>query len=96
MKNVFGGFSGKNLRDELATETSSIKTVPDNATLKLQDTFKAYKGFVSAKPKHKYKRLHMKLKSAAEKTNFDDLLSVKSAMEALLKDFPHLTLAIWS
>ena len=32
----------------------------------------------------------MKLKSAAETTNFDKLLSVKSAMEALLKDFPHL------
>ena len=32
----------------------------------------------------------MQLRSAVETTNFDELLSVKSAMEALVKDFPHL------
>lgn len=37
IKEVSEGFSGKNL----VTEISSIKTVPDNATLKLQDALKA-------------------------------------------------------
>ena len=31
----------------------------------------------------------MKLKSAANNKKFDELLSVKSAMEVLVKDFPH-------
>ena len=47
------GLSLENLGDELATKISSIKTVPDNATLKLQNALKAYKGFVLAKPKQK-------------------------------------------
>ena len=37
IKEVSEGFSGKNP----VTEISSIKTVPDNATLKLQDALKA-------------------------------------------------------
>ena len=31
----------------------------------------------------------MKLKSAANNKKFDELLSAKSAMEVLVKDFPH-------
>ena len=49
------GLSGENLGDELATKISSIKTVPDDPTLKLQNALKAHKGFISAKPKQKRK-----------------------------------------
>ena len=91
MKKVSGGFTGENLCDELATEISCIKKMPDNATRKLPDALKAYKGFVSAKPAQKYKRLHLKLKAAAEATHFDELLSIKSEMEVLVKDHPDLS-----
>ena len=69
MKKVSRGFSGENLCDKLATEISSINTVPGNVTLKPQDAFKSYKGFVLTKPKQEYKRFHMKLKSAAGRDN---------------------------
>ena len=59
------GFSGENPGDELATEISSIKTVQGNATLKVQDALKGYKGFVLGKLELKYERLQIKLKSAA-------------------------------
>lgn len=53
------GLSGENLGDELATKISSIKTVPDNPVLKLQNALKAYKGFASAKPKQNKTRLNI-------------------------------------
>ena len=60
-------------------------------SVRLPDALKAYTGFAAAKPEQKYKRLHLLLKTAAETTNFDKLLSIKVKMEDLVKDFPHLT-----
>ena len=69
MKEVGGSFTDEALCSELLEEMSKIKKVPHNATMKLKDAIAAYKVFAAGTPQQQYKRIHLKLKEAAEKAD---------------------------
>ena len=87
-----GSLTGEKLCDQLMAEISKVKNVPNNATDKIEDAIKVYRGYTAAKPEQKLKKLHLALKEAAENAELEKLLAVKTDMERLLEMYPQLKL----